>query len=65
MLNPRLEKRYSVNQYLETGYRNSLFKKTYNSRIVNADTDDIVNNTAQANPTLIDDGVETLTPQSP
>ncbi|XTI94077.1 kinase-like protein [Cenococcum geophilum] len=29
---------------LETGYCNSLFKKTYNSRIVNTDIDDIVDN---------------------
>jgi len=44
------------------GYRNGLFKKTHNSHIIDADADDIVNNTAQADPMLVDNGVETPTP---
>ena len=46
ILNLYLEKQYLVNQCLEIGYRNGLFKKTHNSCIINADADDIADNTA-------------------
>ena len=45
MLNPYLKKQYLVNQCLEIGYYNGLFKKTCNNCIVNINTDNIADNT--------------------
>jgi hypothetical protein len=42
MLDPNPKKRYLVDKCLEIGYRSSLFKKTCNSYIVDADADNIV-----------------------
>ena len=64
MLNPHPEKQYSVNQCLEIGCCNSLFKKTHNGCIIDINANNIADDTAQANPTLADNGVETPTPQS-
>ncbi|KAF2453500.1 kinase-like domain-containing protein [Lineolata rhizophorae] len=65
MIDPDPEKRYSAHECLQMGCRNGLFRATRDGRIVDADADDMADNTMHAHPTLTRDGEETPPPQSP